>query len=250
MHPALIPVAGAAVVIGGGIAWLRNRNKKKIVVKPPVKKPSDFQKAVEAKGVSLTPGVPSTGIPVPTTQTPSVEVALQKAVAAVTTQAATDVMTGAALGAMGVVVTQKDPLLVRNAPGVGAPVVAQMPRGSAVRVVGEDGDWYKVLYGTIAGYASKKYISTDANPIAAQVIEAVNTSATDAMTGAAIGAMGTIVTQTDPLTLRASPGGSVIGSIPKGTVVQILGSSPDGKWYQVLYKGMKGYSSKQYISVA
>jgi uncharacterized protein YraI len=251
MHPAIIPVAAAITVIGGGIALLRGSNAKKAPPKPA----TAFKKAVESKGVSLTPGIPSTGVPVPTTKTPSaaVEAALQKAIAtSVSTPSGTDAMTGAAMGAMGIVTTNTGPINLRTSPSTTSPVRASIPKGTAVPILGTDGNWYKTIYNGLTGYASKDFVKMDGEPPTPQQVAAAAVISTDsameAMQGGALGAMGIVTTQNGPLSLRSAPGGSVVGMIPKGASVSIMGSSSDGKWYQVLYNGVKGYASKSYIT--
>ena len=58
-------------------------------------------------------------------------------------------------------------------------------------------------------------------------------------------AKGTI---TDNVRLRSTAGGgTVLGSIPKGTTVNVLGTS--GLWVQVVYNGTTGYVYNEYITV-
>lgn len=56
----------------------------------------------------------------------------------------------------GTVMTDNKPLNLRNAPD-GA-VIGSIPRGAAVQITGEVGDWYKVSYDGMNGYASKQYL--------------------------------------------------------------------------------------------
>lgn len=56
----------------------------------------------------------------------------------------------------GTVVTQTMPLNLRSAPD-GA-VIGSIPKGAAVQITGESGEWYKVSYDGLNGYASKEYV--------------------------------------------------------------------------------------------
>ena len=58
----------------------------------------------------------------------------------------------------GVVVTKKDPLNVREQPNENAKILGSVPKGDTVSIVGDDGEWYEIIYGTGKGYVSKKYV--------------------------------------------------------------------------------------------
>lgn len=60
---------------------------------------------------------------------------------------------------------------------------------------------------------------------------------------------GTVVTQSTPLNLRREPStnSAIIGKIPKGATIPIIGS--DGDWYLTNYGGTQGYVSSQYVRI-
>lgn len=57
---------------------------------------------------------------------------------------------------------------------------------------------------------------------------------------------GQVTTASGSLNLRNAPQGTKIGSIPKGTILEITGQSND--WYKTSYNGLNGYVSSQYIT--
>lgn len=59
----------------------------------------------------------------------------------------------------GIVITENDALNVRTSPSVDAPVIGQVPKGNVVHITGEDGDWYKIRFGSEIGYVSKEYVA-------------------------------------------------------------------------------------------
>ena len=132
--------------------------------------------------------------------------------------------------AAGQVVTQRDPLNIRSGAGTGYRIVGEAPKGTYLQIVGESGNFYKVVYTTSGktGYAAKQYLKI------------VSTGT------------GTIATLRDPLVLRGSPStsGSNLAQIPKGKVVPLLGKSSDGKWLKVVYGNKIGWCAASYISVA
>ncbi|MEG1972135.1 MAG: N-acetylmuramoyl-L-alanine amidase, partial [Oscillospiraceae bacterium] len=60
--------------------------------------------------------------------------------------------------AEGTVVTQWGSLNLRNLPNIHSEILATLPRGADVIVFGMDGNWAKVLYNGILGFADKNYI--------------------------------------------------------------------------------------------
>ena len=58
----------------------------------------------------------------------------------------------------GTVITQRDPLNLREKPDAAAPIVTTIPRGATVSVYGVYDGWYSVGYGQAAGYAAARYV--------------------------------------------------------------------------------------------
>ena len=58
-----------------------------------------------------------------------------------------------------------------------------------------------------------------------------------------------VVTQNDPLRVRDEPGvgGSKIGSIPRGAVVDVLDTSVNAGWWRVRFSALVGYASCEYL---
>lgn len=59
----------------------------------------------------------------------------------------------------GTVTTQSTPLNIRSKPNLSAPIIGQIPRGAAVKVLGQWQNWYVVDYNGTVGYASSDYIT-------------------------------------------------------------------------------------------
>lgn len=58
-----------------------------------------------------------------------------------------------------VVTVQSGSLNLRGAPLADAPVLAQLPNGSSVRVLGAFNDWYSVEYDGVYGFAARQYLT-------------------------------------------------------------------------------------------
>lgn len=65
---------------------------------------------------------------------------------------------GGAFPRDGVVALSYGTLNLRSGPGLDYPVIASIPNGHTVRLLGEDGDWYRVLHDGKEGYVSKVFI--------------------------------------------------------------------------------------------
>ena len=62
---------------------------------------------------------------------------------------------------------------------------------------------------------------------------------------------GTVITQNDPLTVRAEPhlDSTKLGTVAKGSTVTITDSTSYNGWYQIDFNGSVGYVSSQYIRI-
>lgn len=58
-----------------------------------------------------------------------------------------------------VVTVQSGSLNLRGAPLADAPVLAQLPNGSSVRVLGTFNDWYSAEYDGVYGFAARRYLT-------------------------------------------------------------------------------------------
>ncbi|MBT2571570.1 D-alanyl-D-alanine carboxypeptidase family protein [Planococcus sp. ISL-110] len=54
-----------------------------------------------------------------------------------------------------------DQLNMRSKAGVGNPIVASIPEGATVEYLGKEGNWYKVEYGTKAGWVNSAYLTKE-----------------------------------------------------------------------------------------
>lgn len=68
-------------------------------------------------------------------------------------------VSNAATITVGTVATNSSPLSVRKGPGTNYTKIGSLTKGSQVTIIGEEGDWYKILFGSGEGYVYKTYIS-------------------------------------------------------------------------------------------
>ena len=108
-------------------------------------------------------------------------------------------------------------------------VIGSLYDGNKVEIIGSDGDWYKINYGSGMAFVHSDYVVIgDAAPAAS------SSSST-----------GTV--HVDPsLNIRTSPWGNVVGSFYEGDQVNIIGQ--EGDWYKISWNGQTVYCHTDFIS--
>lgn len=126
-------------------------------------------------------------------------------------------------------------LNVRSGPGDGYDVVAKLPYGTRVQVLGEDGEWYRLRSNATVGYARKEYVVMDA------VVEEEKDN--QQVIGYAVVQMGSSGAR---LNVRSGPGTGyrVLGTVTHGERLSVLNVS--GGWMAIAFDGQTGYVSDAY----
>lgn len=144
--------------------------------------------------------------------------------------------TGVAFASIGSA-TVTEPLRLRSQANTSSATLAVAPAGTSVSVEENVGNgWYKVTYGSKTGYMSGQYLSVTLNN-AARSVPAAQAETPVQLRG--------LVT-TGALNIRAGAGTSYakVGSLGKGTVVDIVADAGNG-WYKI----SSGYVSSLYITL-
>ena len=125
----------------------------------------------------------------------------------------------------GIVATNGGNLNLREAPSTNARIIASMPNGSSLTILGEENGFYRVVFGTQEGFASENFVRM------------------------AAAATGRVTTAGGNLNMRSapSPTAPIIGTIPNTTSVIITGEQ--NGFYRVAFSNRTGYASKQFILV-
>lgn len=171
-------------------------------------------------------------------------------------------------GSSAVVTTQTDPLTLRSGPSTSAASLGTLARGSIVTITGPlTTGFYPVAQSGRAGFASGQYLGPVGSPIPfapvapsfpdpSSLVQPASYTPPNP-TGGTLpfpfpGSFGIIATTTDPLNLRSGPSATatVIGSLPRNSIVRITAPLADG-FYPVSQSGKpNGYASAQYIREA
>ncbi len=122
------------------------------------------------------------------------------------------------------------PVNIRPNPSLLGEPLGLLPAGSAVEVIGKTAaeDWYRILYPEAAegsGWVSAQYIRL-ADPAQVPVIEETPPPAD-----------GNLGALTQQLNVRSGPGVAyeVLGILPPGSNITLLGITEDENWYKIAY---------------
>lgn len=129
---------------------------------------------------------------------------------------------------------------VRSGPGTGYSRLGQVGAGKRVKVLGKEGDWYKITYDGRTGYVLTNYLLPDGSsaPVKADVPAAPAPAAQNS---------NATVTGGSSINVRTGPGTdySRVTRVSSGKRVEITGQ--DSGWYQVSFDGKTGYISGEYV---
>lgn len=127
----------------------------------------------------------------------------------------------------GTVVTQKDPLVLRDAPNGNK--LTTIPKGAIVTVLEQGAEWHRVSYNGYTGYSAAKYIALNTN------------TSNGGYVGQCTG---------DGVRVRSTPefGDNILRKLNKGNLFDVLGV--DGVWTHINVEGQEGYIYREYVARA
>lgn len=128
---------------------------------------------------------------------------------------------------------------IRSGASTTSSVIANVGKGTAVTVTGEDGDWYKVEYNGQSAYVKKDYVTLDSAASSSGSSSSSSSTSSDKT--------GTINASYVRLRSGASLSASILKTLDKGAQMTVTGE--DGDWYKVSYSGQTGYVYKTYLTV-
>ncbi|MDY5913520.1 MAG: SH3 domain-containing protein [Inconstantimicrobium porci] len=167
------------------------------------------------------------------------------------------VLTASKSSNTGYVTNVSTSLRLRQGPSTSTNVIDYLRNGQALKIEGQENNWYKVSVNGKTGYVSKDYVklstsSSTNNSTSSSSGSSSNNSHSSTTSGTIQNYAtknGTLQNVSSSLRIRstASTTGSVLGYIYPGTTFKIIGES--GSWYYVDVNGKKGYASKEYIKI-
>lgn len=125
----------------------------------------------------------------------------------------------------------------RSGPGTNYPAYRTVPQGGTVNILGASvNGWTKVSFDGKTGYISTNYLTATTNTPAPAPAPAADTVIGTAKTTYAVN-----------FRAGATTGSGILGVVPQGTTVNLLGPSVSG-WTKVSWNGRTGYISTPYLT--
>lgn len=135
-----------------------------------------------------------------------------------------------------------DRVNMREAASSGADVAKVLNKNASVTVLGEQGGFYQVKYGSVIGYIAKAYVSLGT---AGSMDTDTDTSDKSGVDETLYASTRTAMT-TVRVNMRREPEGDVLHTLAADTYVTLIGEA--GSWYKVIYSSSTGYISKAYLT--
>lgn len=141
-------------------------------------------------------------------------------------------------------------LNIRKSASTSSSIITTLKNGTEVKVVGTEGDWYKIYSESFGyGYASKSYITIVTSGNDSGSNNGGNQDNNQGSTTPETTQTGQVINVTTKLNIRSGAGTNyrIVGTVGGNATVTILGQ--EGSWYKISYNGVTGYVSGSYIKV-
>ena len=131
-------------------------------------------------------------------------------------------------------------LNVRSGPSTNKSAIGSIKKGSTIEIISTSSNgWHKIKFKNGYGYVSGKYISISSN-------SNTNTN-TNSTSSIKVTHTGKVNTSSLNVRSKANTSSSKLGSLKKGSNVEIVEKASNG-WYKIKFKKGYGYVSGSYIS--
>ena len=122
-----------------------------------------------------------------------------------------------------------DSVRLRSGSNTGSSILTELSQGTAVSVLGRDGDWYRVNYDGKTGYMAAAYVTLRASAGDLRCVARVISDGLNLRSGAAAS-------------------GAVLATASRGEYVDVSGF--ENGWFRVQYSGKTGYMSGDHLTLA
>lgn len=141
----------------------------------------------------------------------------------------------------GKVVNVTTRLRIRQNASTTSAVIGNLHNGEEFNIISKSGQWYNIQVGSTVGFIHSDYVKEISGN------ESQSQPTTPSQPSENVQATGKVINVTSNLRVRKSPDTSatILGYLLNGEEVSITGES--GQWYEISFKGSKGYASKEYI---
>lgn len=145
-------------------------------------------------------------------------------------------------------ITTGSTLNIRLNPSTSSKICGTLKKGDYFSITLKVADWYKIKFNSTTGYVNSEYVTlTNKEPSTTKTSTTKPSTNTPNTTPNKKYGIVVLHSKNSGLNLRNSPSekGKIINSLPNNTKIQILGTTSG--WYKVIYKGLTGYLSSQFI---
>ncbi|AET69223.1 5'-nucleotidase/2',3'-cyclic phosphodiesterase-like hydrolase [Desulfosporosinus orientis DSM 765] len=116
-------------------------------------------------------------------------------------------------------------LNLRTGPGLDCAVARSIPRGTVVNLLGVSGAWDRITYNGNTYYVYAKYVQPATETAVLKSVKVIARIGLNVRDGASLSS-------------------NILGALPYGSVVEVLGVS--GDWYKIIYNGSYSYVYAKY----
>ncbi|WP_055072041.1 SH3 domain-containing protein [Clostridium massiliamazoniense] len=127
-------------------------------------------------------------------------------------------------------------LNVRAKASINSSRLGILPKGSKVEVIGQEGNWSKIMYNGKVAYVASSYLANGTSGTSTSQAKPQGTS----QKAKVVTANGLNVRA------KASINSSRLGILPKGSKVEVIGQ--EGNWSKIMYNGKVAYVASSYLA--
>ena len=126
-------------------------------------------------------------------------------------------------------------LNVRAMASVNSSRLGILPKGSKVEVVGQEGNWSKIMYNGKVAYVASSYLANGTNGASTSQVKPQGTSKKEKV----------VIANGLNVRAKASVNSSKLGILPKGSKIEVMGQQ--GNWAKIMYNGKTAFVSMTYL---
>ena len=126
-------------------------------------------------------------------------------------------------------------LNVRAKASVNSSRLGILPKGSKVEVIGQEGNWSKIMYNGKVAYVASSYLANGTSGASTSQVKPQGTSKKEKV----------VIANGLNVRAKASVSSSRLGILPKGSKIEVMGQQ--GNWAKIMYNGKTAFVSMTYL---
>ena len=126
-------------------------------------------------------------------------------------------------------------LNVRAKASVNSSRLGILPKGSKVEVIGQEGNWSKIMYNGKVAYVASSYLANGTSGASTSQVKPQGTSKKEKV----------VIANGLNVRAKASVNSSKLGILPKSSKIEVMGQQ--GNWAKIMYNGKTAFVSMTYL---